>query len=257
MPLEPFEVLYCGDTALDNAACYLAGLLALAGRSFRYVRSDESIPADDRDSPWKLVVFSDYPAGRLSDEDQAAIAGRVQQGAGLLMIGGWESFHGLGGDWDNTPIGRLLPVEIASTDDRMNCDRPLIVRRCSRHPITEGLPWDERPPVIGGLNRVMARPLANILLAAEQWDMKRDGDDLEMKRQSSHVLLAVGQAGKGRTAAFASDIAPHWVGPLVDWGLPRVTATAAGAPAIEVGSHYATFFTHLIDWTGGWLNTVS
>jgi len=256
MPHEPFEVLYCGDTALDNAACYLAGLLALARRTFRYVRSDESISPADRDDHWNLIVLSDYPASRLSDDDHKAIVNRVQQGAGLLMIGGWESFHGLGGNWNDTPIARLLPVEIASTDDRMNCDRPLIVRRCGRHPITEDLPWDDRPPLIGGLNRVMARPMANILLAAELWDMKRNSDELELSRQSSHVLLAVGYSGNGRTAAFASDIAPHWVGPLVDWGLPRVTAAAPGAPAIEVGAHYAKFFTKLIDWTGGWLNTV-
>jgi hypothetical protein len=61
-------------------------------------------------------------------------------------------------------------------------------------------------------------------------------------------LLVIGAAGAGRTAAFLSDVAPHWVGPLVDWGLPRVSAQAPGAPAIEVGAYYAQFFTRLVHW---------
>ena len=45
---------------------------------------------------------------------QTVIAEHVQRGAGLLMIGGWESYHGLGGDWDGTPIGDLLPVTVST-----------------------------------------------------------------------------------------------------------------------------------------------
>jgi hypothetical protein len=253
MPPDRFEVLYCGDTALDNAACYLAGLLTRAGRTFRYVPSDQPIGRDLLETAWDVVIFSDYPAARLSEGDHQHIIDRVRDGAGLLMLGGWESFHGLGGDWQNTPVARILPVEIAAADDRFNCDRPLVARQCGDHPITEGLPWETRPPLIGGLNRVMARPFAKILLAAEQWDLRREAEDLVMSRASSHVLLAVGESGAGRTAAFASDVAPHWIGPMVDWGLPRVECGAEGAPAIEVGAHYAEFFTRLVAWTAGWI----
>jgi hypothetical protein len=96
--------------------------------------------------------------------------------------------------------------------------------------------------------------MARILLAAEQWDMRWVDDGLSLSRASSHVLLAVGQTGKGRTAAFASDVAPHWIGPMVDWGLPRLAAAAPGAPAIEVGAYYAEFFTRLVAWTAGRLD---
>ncbi len=34
----------------------------------------------------------------------------------------------------------------------------------------------------------------------------------------SRRCLVVGQHGRGRTAALATDVAPHWVGGLVDWG---------------------------------------
>jgi uncharacterized membrane protein len=253
MPQESFDVLYCGDTSLESAASYLAGLLHRAGRSFHYVPSDRTINADTLNAPWRLIVLSDYPAARLTDADQRTIVSRVEAGAGLLMIGGWESFHGLGGDWDGTPVAQLLPVEIASSDDRLNCDRPLIVRKSSDHPIVNGLPWDTRPPLLGGLNRVLPKPGAEVPLVAEQWDLRRAGDELLLDRETSHVLLAVSTAKRGRVAAFTSDIAPHWVGPLVDWGLPRVTAAAPNAPAIEVGTHYADLFTRLIHWTGGWI----
>ena len=61
----------------------------------------------------------------------------------------------------------------------------------------------------------------------------------------------VGRHGRGRTAAFTSDVAPHWVGGLVDWGPERVGTQAPEANDIEVGSHYAEFFTRLIRWTMG------
>ena len=56
--------------------------------------------------------------------------------------------------------------------------------------------------------------------------------------------------GRGRTAALATDVAPHWVGGLVDWGSRRVTAQAPRGEMIEVGQHYATFLTRLVEWTG-------
>ena len=45
------------------------------------------------------------------------------------------------------------------------------------------------------------------------------------------------------------DVAPHWVGGFVDWGLPRVTAEAKGGNAIEVGHDYAKFWKQLLQWT--------
>ena len=54
----------------------------------------------------------------------------------------------------------------------------------------------------------------------------------------------------GRTAALATDIAPHWVGGLIDWGSVRVTAAAVGGWQCEVGAFYATFLRNLLSWTG-------
>ncbi|MBX3442171.1 MAG: hypothetical protein KF774_07170 [Planctomyces sp.] len=251
MPATTPHVLYCGDTTLQSAAGYLAGLLTRAGWNYTYIPSDDSLPAEALDSDWNVIVLSDYPAARLTAAQHSAIVQRVQHGAGLLMIGGWESFHGLGGDWDGTEVGGILPVQIASADDRFNCDQLLVARCCRPHPIVNGLPWDTRPPLLGGLNRVVPKPNSQVLLTAEQWNLRRAGDTLSLQRDASHPLLVVGESAAGRTAAFASDVAPHWIGPMVDWGLPRVMATAPDAAAIEVGSQYAEFFTRLVAWSAG------
>lgn len=245
-------VLYCGDTDLSSAAAYLAGLLTHAAVDYRYVPSREPLHPEDVSDETRLVILSDYPAARVNAELQQRIVTLVERGTGLLMIGGWESFHGLGGDWDGTPLGDILPVKVAAEDDRLNSDQPLLLRRVGgSHPITDGLPWEGRPPCVGGLNRFTPRAAAGVLLEADRLCARREGSEWRLTIAETWPLLVVGEQGRGRTAALATDVAPHWVGGLVDWGPGRVAAQAPGAEAIEVGEHYARFFTQLILWTKG------
>jgi hypothetical protein len=247
----PFQVLYCGDTTLDTAASYLAGVLCWAGLKFRYVPSDRPLDSELAAGAWNAIILSDYPAARVPHETQQRIVDRIHGGAGLLMLGGWESYHGLGGDWDGTPIGELLPVNLASQDDRWNCDRALVVQARRSHPVIDDLPWNDRPPLIGGLNRLTMKPGDELLLAAEEYAVSWQNAELRAIHTASHPLLVTGKRGAGRVAALATDVAPHWVGPLVDWGPQRVTAQAPGAPSIEVGNLYAEFFAGLVRWVAG------
>ena len=244
------SILYLGDTHLRDAAAYLAGLLHHWGWDFEYVPSDQPATAAMLDKSRPLFIVSDYPAARMDAVTQSKLLEQVAAGAGLVMLGGWESFHGLGGDWDGTPIGDALPVHIASEDDRMNCDQPVLVRQIAEHPAVNGLPWDSRPPVIGGFNRFMAKDDATVLLEAQRFTVRVAGDEFAFAPQDRHPLLVVGEFGAGRTAALATDVAPHWVGPLVDWGTPRVAAQAPGANGVEVGGDYATFLRQLLSWAG-------
>lgn len=245
------SILYMGDTSLDSAAAYLAGVMSFCGWEFEYFPSDECLPAVALERQWSLFVLSDYPAQRISEPLQREFVRRVEIGAGLLMIGGWESFHGLGGDWDGTPIGEILPVRISSDDDRLNCDHPVFARPSEPHPITDGLPWDERPPLIGGLNRVQAKADGVTVLTAEHFRADFSGDHPNLTPVASDPLLVVGSCGDGRTAALMTDVAPHWVGPLVDWGPDRVSAEAPGAEPVEVGNLYVQFLRQLLTWTAG------
>lgn len=246
------KILYFGDTHLKDAAAYLAGVMDHCGWTFDYVPSDAKPASDQWNSNYGLYILSDYPAAQLRDEDQHRLLAQVAAGAGLLMIGGWESFHGLGGDWDGTAISDVLPVEISSDDDRRNCDQPVLVRQVKPHPITQGLLWEDRPPVIGGFNQVQAKANAEVILEACVFDAKHQtAAEFSFQLAETWPLLVLGQHGNGRVATLQTDVAPHWVGPLVDWGPNRVTAQAPHANEIEVGSSYAQFLKQLLEWTAG------
>ena len=113
------SILYLGDTHLHDAAAYLAGLMHGWGWQFDYVPSHEPTPVEMFDSPRALVIISDYPAARMDATDPATVtqtSGR--RSTGLIMIGGWESFHGLGGDWDGTLVGDVHCPVIIESDRR-------------------------------------------------------------------------------------------------------------------------------------------
>ncbi|QDU94772.1 glutamine amidotransferase [Lignipirellula cremea] len=246
------SILYCGDTSLLSAAGYLAGLMTKAGWPFDYLASDQP-PGDSLETPRSLIILSDYPAAQMPDAVQQQLLKQVANGAGLLMCGGWESFHGHGGNWDSRPLTEALPVQMFDFDDRCNCDHPVVLEAEEAqldHPILQGLPWDERPPLIGGYNRVQVKPEAELLLAARHYYFTRSEGRLLLKRRQSSPLLVVGAYGDGRTAALMTDPAPHWVGPLIDWGDQRVRAQAEGAEVVEVGDLYAQFLQQLLAWTG-------
>lgn len=244
------SILYLGDTHLHDAAAYLAGLMHGWGWAFDYVPSHQSATAAMFDVSRTMIIISDYPAARMDASAQRKLVEQVGGGAGLIMIGGWESFHGLGGDWDSTAVGDALPVIIASEDDRMNCDQPVLVRHLAEHPVVNGLPWESRPPVIGGFNKFTAKPEATVLLEAQRFTAVSDGSEFHFTPLDRHPLLVIGEMGRGRTAALATDVAPHWVGPLVDWGVSRVAAQAPQANAVEVGGDYASFLRQLLKWVG-------
>lgn len=247
----PHPIAYLGDTSLQTAAAYLGGLLTHWGWAFDYVQSQQAVDARFFDSPRELVIVSDYPAAMMPAAAQRRLLEMIRGGCGLIMIGGWESFHGSGGNWDGLPLAEALPVAIEAGDDRVNCDQPTLVRCVvgqESHPAVTDLPWQERPPVIGGFNRIAAMPGSTTLLEAQRFRAEFCGGEFRFAAAECHPLLIVGEFGAGHTAALATDVAPHWVGGLVDWGDGRVAAQAPGGEAIEVGDLYAAFLRRLLAW---------
>ncbi len=242
------KIAYLGDTSLSGAAAYLAGVMTDAGLCFSYTPSDTPA-SDSMISESSLYIISDYPVKNFSSQQMEQIAEKVRGGAGLLMIGGWESFHGQHGEYPGTPIADLLPVTMSDNDDRTNCPQPCLVEATGVHPILDNLDW-HHPPGIGGYNLITAREHAEVLLQARPFLVSRyTPGEYTFEEEAPVDLLVVGQAGAGRVAAYAGDVAPHWVGGLVDWGDERVVAQVPGGNDIEVGSDYARFFTQLVRWT--------
>jgi uncharacterized membrane protein len=242
-------VLYLGDTSLATAASYLGAVMRHAGIGFHYVGSQEKADRFLETGGYRLIILSDYPAKNLSEGQMKGIAEMVREGGGLLMIGGWDSFHGSGGLYGGTVIEELLPVHIATSDDRVNHPFPCLVSKCAEHPIVSDLPFGEAP-CIGGYNRIRAKGGAEVLLEAIRYRTRAEGSFYAFVEEGRDALLVVGRIGQGRSAAFASDAAPHWVGGLVDWGLRRVSQQIAGI-VVEMGEFYAEFFNKLIHWAGG------
>lgn len=130
----------------------------------------------------------------------------VAKGGGLVMAGGYFSFQGIDGKarWRRTAVEEVLPVTCLPYDDRVEmpegCQAELID---PGHPVLADM-GSEWPPLLG-VNEVEVKPGAKVIarLPADQ---------------GGHPLLVLGQHGQGRTAAWTSDIGPHWLSPaFCEW----------------------------------------
>jgi uncharacterized membrane protein len=179
---------------------------------------------------YDAVVLSDIPADTLLLHPDTYLRSQrtpnlfhtlgewVSGGGGMAMIGGYMSFAGFEGKarYFMTGVKEYLPVEMMTHDDRVEVPEgvtPVVV--APDHPVLKGLPSEW--PYFLGYNLLRAKPGSTVLLQAGQ-----------------DPFLTVGPHGKGRVAAFASDISPHWAPPeFLGW------------------SYYGRFWMQLFGWLSG------
>lgn len=244
----PEKICYLGDGRLGDAADYLVGIMLHHGMAFDHVPCDAPPPAVFAWTPYAAYVVSDYASALFGADAMAHVVRRVAEGAGLVMFGGWLSYFGRSGEYHRSPLAEVLPVTMQNSDDRRNSAQPCLINKVADHPILDGLPWDQ-PAGIGGFNVVTPKPGTQTLLTSVQFAVHRTDGRFNFSRGKESPLLVVGQHGRGRTAALATDVAPHWVGGLVDWGDSRVVQKV-GDGGVEVGNWYARFFRNLLAWAG-------
>lgn len=145
------------------------------------------------------------------------IADYVAEGGGLLMVGGFMSFSGFGGNacYHNTVLADVLPVKMLGHDDRVECPEGINPIVTMDHPVLDGI--DRHWPHFLGYQRLIAKDASVTLL-------ERDADP----------FLVLGQHGGGRVAAFASDCSPHW-----------------GSPEFVNWPQYGQFWSQLTRWLSG------
>ena len=242
--------LYFGDDDMTRAAAYLCGIMTHAGLSFERVDSTQS-PSDVLlQAPYNAFIVSDYPRERFHPGQLEMIGNAVKNGAGLVMFGGWESYHGLLGEYHGTVLDDVLPITMLQEDDRRNFSQGVLLSPVQSHPILDNLPW-KTPPLIGGLNEFTVKPDAKVLLNGVPLSIQANEGRVDFGLDTkSYPMLVVGEYGKGRTLALATDVAPHWVGGFVDWGQQRITQPLPNGGFVEIGSDYATFFAQLLRWVG-------
>lgn len=243
------QVLYLGDTTQDAAAAYLSAVMHFHDITFDYRDSETDFSDELLQNRYAVFVISDYPASRFSETQMQGLVTAVrEQGAGLLMIGGWETFTGLGGDYRETPLADLLPVEMRDSDDRVNSYTPCMLQPLQAHPIIDGLPFHEHAAAINGFNKVEVKSGAEMLLAVRRYDARYQKSDFSFIERGVHPLLVVKQQDAGRVACYMGDVAPHWAGGFVDWGDERHAVQAPGANEVEIGNWYMQFFANIINW---------
>jgi uncharacterized membrane protein len=139
------------------------------------------------------------------------------RGGGLLMVGGYLTFSGIDAKarWGRTPLAAALPVQVLDRDDRVELPAGASPAVVADHDVLRSLPraW----PALLGLNEVVPSAGATTLVEC-----------------GGYPLLVVGGFERGRSAAFTSDVAPHWAPPpFLEW------------------EGYATLWDQLVRWLAG------
>ena len=246
-----FKVLYAGDSKLGGAANYLLAVLRYGGFGVSHVPPDRALGMVDLKRDWDAVILSDYPAKACKSQVQAAIAGQVSRGAGLLMVGGWASFSAPWGRWQGSIIEKILPVRCLGMDDRKNFPSGAAVVQKRSHSAIDSK-FFKNPPVICGLNRVRVKDSGRVILEARPVSIRAAGGRASASLKNEEFpLLTTGQDPKTRVAAYASDFAPHWCGGLVDWGGRTLKLPVAPGIGVQVGDFYAGFIVSLVNWLCG------
>jgi uncharacterized membrane protein len=138
----------------------------------------------------------------------------VENGGGLIMVGGYLTFSGVDGKgkWQDTAVQDVLPVKIMATDDRSEHCEGITPVVCQDHSILSDIKGEW--PHLLGYNKTVAKDEAGVLVKV--------GDD---------PLIALGSFGSGRSAVFTSDCAPHWAPPeFISW------------------EHYNKMWQELVNW---------
>lgn len=143
--------------------------------------------ADSKRTPNRLKLLREY----------------VKIGRGFMMIGGYLSFQGINGSarFHNTPVEEILPVTCLPYDDRVEVPEGFSPQIIASHPVIAELGTDW--PHLLGYNEVQLKPDATLIASVPE---------------TGHPLLVAGEYGKGRTLAWTSDMAHHWLPPeFSDW----------------------------------------
>jgi len=235
---------------MDGPARYLLAILKSLKVSVTHFPPSHTLEATDLLLKYDAVILSDYPKQQLGKGAEQAIADQVVQGTGLLMIGGWASFAGNFGGWRGSRIEQLLPVSCLDRDDRMNTPGGAMIIPKIKNGLLRSLSF-KNPPMICGFNHLKPKKDAAVILSARRIIAKKGASaypkSLKLEKREFPVLVTSKNLFR-RTAALATDVAPHWCGGLVDWGTKRVKLSVEKGIEVEVGHLYVQFFSNLIQW---------
>ena len=236
------KILYCGDSHEGGPANYLLAILNYNKAEVTHIPPGVKLKPSVLRQRFDAIILSDYGRDCLPEKSEEKIVYQVLSGTGLLMVGGWGSFSGPFGGWSGSEIEKLLPVNCLKKDDRHNLGSGLYVFKKKDHAIIKGCNL-KHAPVIIGFNEIQPKKNTDVVLTVKAFHpAKRKFDRKE------YPLLVVNKHAEIRTAAFATDFAPHWCGGLVDWGTKRCKLLVTKNIQVEIGDEYVRFVSRILNW---------
>lgn len=224
-----------GSVTFHTGADRFVQGMARAGIEVTYMKAHEAAEGfpyrQEELDAYDVLMLSDIGANTLLLPPDVWLRGQrvpnrlkmieswTHAGGGLIMIGGYLTFQGIDGRgrWQKTPVERALPVNCLPYDDRVEIPEGATPELCDAgHPILDGVPTDW--PYLLGVNELVVKDGAEVLLRLPD-------------EQGGLPLLVTGTHGKGRVAAWASDMSEHWLPkPFLDW------------------PGYDTLFANMVNW---------
>lgn len=185
--------------------------------TYRWIPSDTEsswpIDLDDDFQPGKYDVYilGDLNAAAVGDKQLGELAAAVSSGAGLVTLGGFESYDA--GGYGATPLAAVIPLNMDSArrsrggpeaESANQIAGPVNLQLAKVHPITElggtdpaGI-WKQLPPLLG----------------ANRWSGPKVAPGVSVLLESAdddHApLLVIGEYGGGRVASLAFDSTWRW-----------------------------------------------
>ncbi|HEY7313815.1 MAG TPA: glutamine amidotransferase [Gemmataceae bacterium] len=179
-----------------------------------WLRGGQTIDANSGDlfqfdkQPYDVIILGDVTARQMravSPQSLQAIERLVEQGAGLVMLGGYSTFGN--SDWQGTVLEKMLPIDLERSRGQIEEDRKML-------PTQEGLarfgyilriaeskdpkkPWEDLPE-LEGISRL------------RKSDKGLQETVLAESNRGEPVLIAQNY-GSGRVLAFAGDTTHRWV----------------------------------------------
>jgi uncharacterized membrane protein len=164
-----------------------------------------------------IYVISDLDSTALGNDQLKQIADRVGEGAGLITLGGFQTY-GIGGYADG-PLSGVLPIEMDASRrrqptravlsaaekaarDASQLPGPIKVQVARNHPIVDlggqnpNQVWSSLPE-LSGANRFVGAKVAT-------------GVQVILQTPDEDPLLVIGSYGKGRVASLAIDETYRW-----------------------------------------------
>jgi uncharacterized membrane protein len=163
---------------------------------------------------YNVYILDDIDSKAFKGEELQALADRIKDGAGLIMLGGLHAFAA--GGYADTPLAEVAPIELRRAD-RQPLDAPIrtdihwsptqpipmrltsegkrhYVMRLDPNPAKNEECWQNLPPLLG----------------ANRFDKLKPGASLLAEGPDGQRLLVSQMFGLGRVLAFAGDSTYRW-----------------------------------------------